>query len=159
MNLGQAIDNFKTTSVIGEYLTGSTEFQTAEERREWYADGYSPVRKSRYWSFGSASEIRGGDITFFQPNYLRRIHSDYRDEWLYGGNKEKWKHSFIPTPTHPFSTIRYLMDPYWLEKKHMDDAPTPLTGKMFSEGTPWGAILNPTIGEVIKPQIMLPEVR
>ena len=159
MNLGQAIDNFKTTSVIGEYWTGSTEFQTAEERREWYADGYSPVRKSRFWSFGSASEFRGGDITFFQPNYLRRIHSDYRDEWLYGGNKEKWKHSFIPTPTHPFSTIRYLMDPYWLEKKHMDDAPTPLTGKMFSEGTPWGAILNPTIGEVIKPQIMLPEVR
>ena len=159
MNLGQAIDNFKTTSVIGEYWTGSTEFQTAEERRQWYADGYSPVRKSRFWSFGSASEFRGGDITFFQPNYLRRAHSDYRDEWLYGGNKEKWAHSIIPTPTHPFSTIRYLMDPYWLEKKHMDDAPTPLTGKMFSEGTPWGAILNPTIGEVIKPQIMLPEVR
>ena len=159
MNLGQVIDDFKTTSVIGEYWTGSTEFQTAEERREWYADGYSPVRKSRFWSFGSASEFRGGDITFFQPNYLRRIHSDYRDEWLYGGNKEKWAHSIIPTPTHPFSTIRYLMDPYWLEKKHMDDAPTPLTGKMFSEGTPWGAVLNPTIGEVIKPQIMLPEVR
>ncbi len=159
MNLGQAIDDFKTTSVIGEYWTGSTDFQTAEERREWYADGYSPVRKSRFWSFGSASEFRGGDITFFQPNYLRRIHSDYRDEWLYGGNKEKWAHSIVPTPTHPFSTIRYLMDPYWLEKKHMDDAPTPLTGKMFSEGTPWGAILNPTIGEVIKPQIMLPEVR
>ena len=159
MNLGQAIDNFKTTSVIGEYLTGSTEFQTAEERRQWYADGYSPVRKSRFWSFGSASEFRGGDITFFQPNYLRRAHSDYYDEWLYGGNKEKWAHSIVPTPTHPFSTIRYLMDPYWLEKKHMDDAPTPLTGKMFSEGTPWGAILNPTIGEVIKPQIMLPEVR
>ena len=158
-NLGQAIDNFEASSVIAEYWTGSTEFQTAEERREWYADGYSPVRKSRFWSFGSASEFRGGDITFFQPNYLRRIHSDYRDEWLYGGNKEKWAHSIIPTPTHPFSTIRYLMNPYWLEEKHIDDAPTPLTGKMFSEGTPWGAVLNPTIGRVIKPQIMLPETR
>ena len=159
LNVGQMIDNFKQTSVIGEYWTGSNDFQTAEERREWYADGYSPVRKSRFWSFGSSSEFRGGDITFFQPNYLRRIHSDYRDEWLYGGNKEKWAHSIIPTPTHPFSTIRYLMDPYWLERKHMDDAPTPLTGKMFSEGTPWGAVLNPTVGEVIKPQIMLPEVK
>ena len=158
-NVGQIIDDFKTTSVIGEYWTGSTDFQTAEERREWYADGYSPVRKSRFWSFGSSSEFRGGDITFFQPNYLRRAHSDYRDEWLYGGNKEKWAHSIIPTPTHPFSTIRYLMDPYWLEKKHMDDAPTPLTGKMFAEGTPWGAVLNPTVGELIKPQIMLPEVK
>jgi tetratricopeptide (TPR) repeat protein len=51
------------------------------------------------------------------------------------------------------------MDPYWLEKKHMDDAPTPLTGKMFAEGTPWGAVLNPTVGDLIKPQIMLPETK
>lgn len=157
--LGQALDWLKQTSVIGEYWTGSTDFQTVDERKDWYENGYSPVRKARFWSFGSASEFRGGDITFFQPNYWRRAHSDYHDKWLYGGNKEKWKHSIIPTPTHPLSTIRYLMDPYWLEKKHMDDAPTPLTGKMFSEGTPWGAVLNPTIGQVIKPVRMLPEVR
>ena len=157
--IGQALDWFKRTSVIGEYWTGSTDFQNAEERREWYKDGYTPVRKSRFWGFGSSSEFRGGDISFFQPNYLRRIHSDYKDKVLYGSNQEKWAHSIVPTPTHPLSTIRYLMDPYWLEKKHIDDAPTPLTGKMFSEGTFWGAILNPTIGEVIKPQIMLPEIK
>jgi hypothetical protein len=157
--IGQALDWLKQTSVIGEYWTGSTDFQTADERKEWYMDGYTPVRKSRFWSFGSASEFRGGDITFFQPNYWRRAQSDYHDKWLYGSNKEKWAHSIIPTPTHPLSTIRYLMDPYWLEKKHMDDAPTPLTGKMFAEGTPWGAVLNPTVGQVIKPVRMLPEVR
>ena len=157
--LGQALDWLKQTSVIGEYWTGSTDFQNVEERKDWYENGYSPVRKSRFWSFGSASEFRGGDITFFQPNYWKRAHSDYHDKWLYGGNKEKWKHSIIPTPTHPLSTIRYLMDPYWLEKKHIDDAPTPLTGKMFSEGTPWGAVLNPTVGQVIKPVRMLPENR
>ena len=157
--LGQGLDWFKRTSVIGEYYTGSTDFQTAEERSEWYRDGYTPVRKSRFWGFGSASEFRGGDISFFQPNYLRRIHSDYKDKVLYGSNSEKWAHSIVPTPTHPLSTIRYLMDPYWLERKHIDDAPTPLTGKMFSEGSLWGAILNPTVGEVIKPQIMLPEIK
>ena len=157
--VGQALDWLKQTSVIGEYWTGSTDYQTKEERQEWYMNGYSPVRKSRYWSFGSASEYRGGDITYFEPNYWRRALSDYHDKWLYGSNWEKWKHSIVPTPTHPFSTIRYLMNPYWLEEKHIDDAPTPLTGKMFSEGTPWGAILNPTIGEAIKPVGMLPEVR
>ena len=157
--IGQALDWFKQTSVIGEYWTGSTDFQNAEERADWYENGYSPMRKSRFWSFGSASEVRGGDITFFQPNYWRRIQSDYHDKWLYGGNWEKWKHSFIPTPTHPFSTLRYIANPYWLEEKHIDDAPTPLTGKMFSEGSFWGAILNPTLGEAIKPVSMLPEVR
>ena len=157
--IGQGLDWFKRTSVMGEYWTGSTDFQTADERREWYREGYSPVRKSRYWGFGSSSEFRGGDISFFQPNYLRRVHSDYKDKVLYGSNSEKWAHSIVPTPTHPLSTIRYLMDPYWLERKHIDDAPTPMTGKMFSEGTFWGDILNPTIGEVIKPQIMLPEIK
>ena len=157
--IGQGLDWFKRTSVIAEYWTGSTDFQTAEERKDWYEDGYTPVRKSRFWGFGSSSEFRGGDISFFQPNYLRRIHSDYKDKVIYGSNKEKWAHSIVPTPTHPFSTVRYLMDPYWLERKHIDDAPTPLTGKMFSEGSLWGTILNPTIGEVIKPQIMLPEIK
>ena len=159
IGLGQAINWWETSSVIAEYWTGDNHYQTAEERREWYQDGYSPVRKSRFWAFGSSSEFRGGDISFFQPNYLRRIHSDYKDKVLYGSNSEKWAHSIIPTPTHPLSTLRYLWDPYWLEKKHIDDAPTPLTGKMFAEGSLWGAVLNPTIGQAIKPQIMLPEIR
>ena len=30
---------------------------------------------------------------------------------------------------------------------------------MFSEGTPWGAILNPTVGQLIKPVRMLPQAR
>ncbi|MEG1494745.1 MAG: hypothetical protein RR406_00375 [Bacilli bacterium] len=41
----------------------------------------------------------------------------------------------------------------------MEDRPYPMTGKMFSEGTPWGAVLNPTIGEILKPVRTLPEVR
>lgn len=159
IGLGQAINWWETSSVIAEYWTGDNHYQTADERREWYQDGYSPVRKSRFWAFGSSSEFRGGDISFFQPNFLRRIHSDYKDKVLYGSNSEKWAHSIIPTPTHPLSTLRYLWDPYWLEKKHIDDAPTPLTGKMFAEGSLWGAVLNPTIGQAIKPQIMLPEIR
>ncbi|MFP9035736.1 hypothetical protein, partial [Enterococcus faecalis] len=35
----------------------------------------------------------------------------------------------------------------------------PLTAKMFSEGTPWGAILNPTVGQLLKPVRMLPQAR
>ena len=41
----------------------------------------------------------------------------------------------------------------------MEDRPYPMTGKMFSEGTPWGAVLNPTIGELLKPVRTLPETR
>ena len=159
--LGGRINNWAETSVIHEYWFGSNHFDTAEERAEWYENGYSPVRKGRFWSFGSSSEYRGGAITYWQPNYLRRAESNYHDISVYGSSEEKWAHSWMPTPTHPFSPIRAMLNPYWLEKKHLEegDRPYPLTSKMFSEGTPWGAVLNPTVGEIFKPVRMLPEAR
>ena len=150
---------FKEPNVIAEYTTGSSNFQTAEERQDWYENGYSPVRSGRFWSFGSSSEFRGGDISYWQPNFVKRANSNWREIGIYGSAEDKWKHSLIPTLRHPFSTIDYLLDPYWLEKKNMDTRPYPYTGKMFTEGTPWGAVLNPTIGELIKPVRMLPEIR
>ena len=161
LGVGQRINNFAESSVIYEYMFGSNHFETGAERADWYENGYSPVRKGRFWSFGSSSEFRGGAISYWQPNYLRRAESNYHDIAIYGSSEEKWAHSWIPTPTHPFSTVRALMDPYWLEKKHLKegDMPYPLTAKMFSEGTPWGAVLNPTVGEILKPVRMLPEAR
>lgn len=122
-----------------------------DERKKWYEDGYSPVRKGRWWSFGSASEFRGGKIDYYQPNYVRRANSDWYDISVYGSVSEKWAHSWIPTPQHPLAPLRRLVDPYWLENKHYYDRPYPVTGKMFEEGTPWGSILNPTVGEILKP--------
>lgn len=157
--IGFLYNGFKSTSVIAEYITGSSEYQDRDEREEWYKNGESVVRKARFWSFGSSSEFRGTSISYYQPNYLRRAHSNWKEVGIYGDPDEKWKHSIIPSIRHPLSPIRYLLDPYWLEKKNFDERPYPLTGKMFSEGTPWGAILNPTVGEIIKPVRMLPKAR
>lgn len=159
IGIGQALDYVKESSVLGEYWTGSSDFQTEEERAEWYKNGYSAVRGGRFWGFGSTSEFRGGGIQYYQPNYLKRAHSNYNEVSIYGSAEEKFKHSWLPSLRHPLSPLRAALDPYWLEKKNMDDRPYPLTGKMFAEGTPWGAILNPTIGEILKPVRMLPEVR
>ena len=159
--VGSRIEDWAETSVIHEYWFGSNHFQDADERREWYENGYSPVRKGRFWSFGSSSEYRGGAISYWQPNYLRRAESNYHDISVYGSSEEKWAHSWIPTPTHPLSTLRAALNPYWLEKKHLkeNDRPYPVSSKLFAEGTPWGAILNPTVGEILKPVRMMPEAR
>ena len=157
--IGQGLDWLKESSVLAEYWTGSTDFQTQEERADWYENGYSAVRGGRLWGFGSTSEFRGSGIQYYQPNYLKRAHSNWKEIGTYGSAEEKFKHSWLPSLRHPLSPLRALMDPYWLEKKNMDERPYPLTGKLFAEGTPWGAILNPTIGEIIKPVRMLPEVK
>lgn len=160
-HLSSALNWVAETSVIHDYLFGQRHFNNYEEEQDWYDNGYSPVRGGRLWSFGSASELRGSNINYFQPNWLKRAHSDYHDVSIYGSIDAKWAHSWIPTIQHPLAPIRRLLDPYWLEKYHLkeNDRPYPLTGKMFSEGTPWGAILNPTIGQALKPVRMLPEVK
>lgn len=156
-----ALNSLAESSVIHEYYFGDRHFNTAEEEQEYYETGYSSVRKGRFWSFGSASEYRGGSITYWEPNYLKRANSDWKDAGIYGSIDNRWAHSWIPTPQHPLAPIRRLLNPYWLEKYHLkeNDRPYPLTGKMFTEGTAWGAVLNPTIGQILKPVKMLPQVK
>lgn len=125
-------------------------YQTAEERKEWYETGYSPVKGNRFWSLGD-SEYFGGAVTYYQPNYVRRSEVNWRDIGVYGSSDDKWKHSILPTPRHPLSTVRYLLNPYWLEEKHKFDRPYMVSGSMFDSNTPWGAIGNATIGRLIKP--------
>lgn len=142
-----------------QYWGGSDGFYDHDREKDYYANGYDAVRKARYWSFGSANEFRGGQIQYFSPNLVRRLNSDYYNKSLYDGYWDKWSHSLLPTPTNPLSPLLYAMDPYWLEKKHKDDRPYAVSGPMFEEGTPWGIILNPTIGELIKPAVRMNEDR
>lgn len=135
---------------FSKYLFG--DYKDYNQYLDYLGNGYDPVRKGRFWSFGSASEYRGGKISFWEPTDIRQAYSHYKDVSLYGSVDEKWKHSLIPTPRHPLSILRAITNPSWLEKKHYWDRPYPVSGKMFSEGTPWGAVLNPTVGAILKPQ-------
>jgi hypothetical protein len=142
----------KAINPIMQYWGGHEDFQSADERREWYEKGYDPVRKGAWWTFGGVNEARGAEISYWEPTFVRRIQSDWKDKSLYDGYWDKWSHSLLPTPTNPFSPIMGILDPYWLEEKHKEDRPYELTGHMFADGTPWGAVLNSTIGDIIKPQ-------
>ena len=142
----------KEINPIMQYLWGHETFQNADERADYYRNGYDPVRKGAWWIFGSVNELRGGEIQYWRPNAVRLINSDYKDKSLYDGYFDKWSHSLLPTPTNPLSPIFGLFDPYWLERKHEDDRPYPISGNMFDDGTPTGIILNTLIGDNIKPQ-------
>lgn len=149
-----ATDFFKKQYEINpimRYWGDGGKFYNAEELTDYYANGYTAVRNAPWWTFGGVNEARGGAIQYWSPTITRRMASDYYDKSLYGSNDNKWAHSLMPTLTHPFSTLNYLANPYWLEEMHKDDRPYPVSGKLFADGTPWGAILNPTIGEIIKP--------
>jgi hypothetical protein len=150
----------KEASPLWQYASGDyTSYQSEQEHREWLQNGYTPVRRGRYWLFGSANEFRGSSISYWQPNHLRRETANAYDISLYGSYDEKWSHSLVPTPGNLLSPLKALFDPYYLERKHYYDRPYPVSGQMFQQGTPWGAVLNPTIGAFFKPVIRMHENR
>lgn len=151
VGIGSFLSNQMEANPVAQYWFGKDGYYDADQQREQYANGYEPVRRGRWWDFGSVNEFRGAQIQYYEPTLTRRLNSDYYDKSLYNGYWDKWGHSLLPTPTAPFSPLVYLMDPYYLENEHSEDRPYPVSGTMFAKDTPWGIVLNPTIGQLVKP--------
>jgi hypothetical protein len=125
-----------------------------EELKEQQDSGYVPVRKGRWWSFGSSTPFRGERIQYFAPNAHRQaLAGDItKTDTLFGSVDEYYANAALPTPTHPFSWAQhFLFDRYHYEKKHYKDRPYPISAPLFEPTSPWGALLNPILGPILKP--------
>ena len=143
----------KMANPAAQYISGDYRpYQSYEERLDYYQNGKDPIRSGRYWVWGSSNEFRGGSISYWEDNSLKLAQSDYYNKSVYGGYWSKWAHSPIPTLTNPLSPLVYAFNPYWLEEKHMEDRPYLLSAPLFEQGTLQSLVLNPTLGEIIKPQ-------
>lgn len=143
----------KMANPAAQYISGDYRpYQSYDERLDYYQNGKDPIRSGRYWVWGSTNEFRGGSISYWEDNSLKLAQSDYYNKSVYGGYWSKWVHSPIPTLTNPLSPLVYAFNPYWLEEKHMEDRPYLLSAPLFEQGTLQSLVLNPTLGEIIKPQ-------
>lgn len=143
----------KMANPAAQYISGDYRpYQSYEERLDYYQNGKDPIRSGRYWVWGSSNEFRGSSISYWEDNSLKLAQSDYYNKSVYGGYWSKWAHSPIPTLTNPLSPLVYAFNPYWLEEKHMEDRPYLLSAPLFEQGTLQSLVLNPTLGEIIKPQ-------
>lgn len=119
--------------------------KSARELQDIYS-GREPVavRSGRWWDLGT-TPWEGNRIKEYRPHWsvLHRSHAE--DISLYGSEKERWAHNPI---LHP---LRYLSDPYWLEKKNYKDRPYPITSPAFSNVPLVGPLLAGTIGKIVKP--------
>lgn len=135
-------------------IIGSTfeEPRSASELIDYYMHGQQPVRKNRWWRLGSSTPYIGDRTSYYLPNeYILGTSSWLFTDTLYGDKDEYWSRSWFPTPRYPLAPLKALWDPYWLERKHYDDRPYPLTGELFEPNVPGAPLLNATIGELIKP--------
>lgn len=133
-----------------------SDWRSEDDVEKYYESGEDPIRKSRYWGVGSSTPWAGGGIEYFQPNWYRRMKSDYKfTDTMYGSESEYWANHWMPTLTHPFAPIKhFLTDPYHYEDKHKKDRPYAVTGG-FSEiqQIPLiGPALDGTVGRILKPR-------
>lgn len=143
----------KMANPMAQYISGDYRpYQSYEERLDYYQNGKDPIRAGRYWVWGSTNEFRGSSISYWEDNSLKLAKSDYKTEGIYGGYFNKWMHSPIPTLSNPLSPLIYALNPYWLEEMHSEDRPYLESGPLFESNTLQGLILNPTLGEIIKPK-------
>ena len=134
--------------------------KTAEEIEEYYDSGMEAVRSGRYWEFGT-TPYTGGGVDYFQPNWYRRVTSDWQyTDTLWGSKDEYWQNHFMPTPRNPLAPIKhFITDPYHWEQKHYETRPYPVTGGIpeISEFPFCGAALGATVGRLLKPAMRMHE--
>ena len=134
------------------FLPGALIGDSSKDIREEYVEGKEvAIRSNRYW-FSGSNEYEGQGIKYFAKNWYQRIMNGAEDKVKYGDGETKEDMS-------PFySPFEYLRNPYAFEEMHKDDMPYPVWGMDVSYGGWAGKIFEKTIGQVIKPDIINPEM-
>ena len=134
------------------FLPGALVGKSSEElKQEYSGEKEVAVRKDRGWLAGG-TEYEGGQIKYFRQNLLRTIASDAKTKTLYGDRETKRRLDPV------FSPIKYLRNPYRFEEMHQEDMPFPVWGMDVSYGSILGQLYKGTIGELIKPTVIHPEI-
>lgn len=133
-----------------------SDFRSGEDVEEDYTSGEVAVRKGRYWGIGSTSPWFGNKIDHYEPNWYRKMKSDYQfSDNMYGSESEYWANNWMPTLTHPFAPIKhFITDPYHYEKKHAEERPYAVTGGFAElDNIPLiGSAVDSVVSGVFKPQ-------
>lgn len=107
-----------------------------------------PIRSGRWWDLGT-TPVEGNRIKAYRPHWSVLHKSQAEKISLYGSEKEYWSHHPL---LHP---LKWLKDPYWLEKQHYEDRPYPITSPAFSDVPIIGPILAATVGKLVKPPVRM----
>lgn len=139
---------------ISPFLPGALIGKSSDELREEYS-GTKEVenRANRWWLMGG-NRYEGEHIKNYQASWVARTLSNAKDEALYDGDMQK-KLDYDPI----YSPLKYLKNPYKYEEDTQDSRPYPVWGMEVTYGSFLGKLFQGTIGEVIKPTILSPQLK
>lgn len=117
----------------------------AEAERLYSGEDEVAVRKGRFWEMGR-SDFEGGRIEYFRPHWFPRMLQGSRDKSM-GSDRNPLSQWYAENFT------------YDVEKEHYYDRPFPITGAAFEDIPIAGPALSVTLGEIVKPQMLMHEDR
>lgn len=132
--------------------------RNVEEEREHQRSGYEPVRKGRFWLIGSRTPFYGDKIDYYLPSAVNAARSNWAEAENTGiSGHDYWAHSFLPNPNNLFlGPVSSLLGSSWFERKYSrgdnPSRPYPVTGPLFDPNSLHGALLNPIVSPILKPQ-------
>lgn len=123
--------------------------KSARELQDIYSGAEPvPVRSGRWWDLGT-TPWEGNRIKEYRPHWSVLHRTQAERVSLYGSEENYWAHH---PALHP---IRWLKDPYYLERTHYEDRPYPITSPAFSNVPLVGPLLAATIGKLVKPPVRM----
>ncbi len=134
------------------YLPGALIGTSSQQLTEEYSGSKEvAVKANRWWGSGSY-EFEGTKVKYFRPNWYASMMSNAEDNSLYGSEENK---DALNPLLNPFG---YLRNPYQLEQLNSEDRPYPVWGMDVSYGSFFGKMFEKTVGAIIKPDLINPEL-
>lgn len=134
-----------------DFLTfGLFNSRNQEEELRYWESGEDPIRKGRNWGIGSNSPYIGSKIDRYEPNWYRKIKSDYKfSENMYGSEFEYWFNHPVANPL-----VHFVLDPYHYERKHKESRPYAVTGGFAElQAIPLvGPVVDSAVSSILKPR-------
>lgn len=134
------------------FLPGALVGRSSEElRAEFEGTSDVAVRRNRSWVFGSEA-YEGGQIKYHRKSLVKESVTDARNKTLYKDGDQQRDMDPLASP------FKYLKNPYAFEEAHQHDMPYAVWGMDVTYGSFMGKIFQGTIGQLLKPTIVNPEL-
>jgi len=97
--------------------------RSRDEEQEYLHYGDEAVRQGRFWFIGSRSNLTGGAVDYYRPNFYRR----WTSHWTEADNVDisNPEHSWLPNTQNVLGIFnpKVFLHPHWWEEKHAQDRP------------------------------------
>ena len=134
------------------FLPGALVGRSSEElRAEFEGTSDVAVRRNRSWLFGGEA-YEGGQIKYHRKSLVKELVTDARNKTLYKDGDQQRGMDPLASP------FKYLKNPYAFEEAHQQDMPYAVWGMDVTYGSFMGKIFQGTIGQLLKPTVVNPEL-